>query len=380
MRPTHSQRLETWLGAGTIQHLQLAMKGWYGPPIALAGVPGEVFVTRDGDFHGRITEGEHCHFFERVVDWRKRISRGIRIATGPERRLQLNAGFASLSDLIAEASAGKRYEWYFQKVGPTGVANVSSSLWRIGNRPAVGSAPSGAAGGTAFTDASTGALAFANPTGGDTQHFVAAEAMASVAGNTLLLYDLIYGCAKTMNSVANESVTGVPTRYQSSTATAADYAGGNFMFIQVGGTALAATAHDWGVAGGANECLYRNQAGTDNTVMPVLTGNASAIVDRLDHPTNQWFCPLAAGDTGVMDLAQMRCSATVATGVIWFMIGHPIAFLPCPIVNLMCAVDGINTAFNMARIFDDACLALLEVIKPSSTATTYNVSVRSVAG
>jgi len=70
----------------------------------------------------------------------------------------------------------------------------------------------------------------------------------------------------------------------------------------------------------------------------------------------------------------------VATGTLYFVIGHPIAWMPCPIANLVCVVDGINTAFNLARIFDNACLSFLEVIKPSVTATTYNGSFTAVAG
>ncbi len=62
------------------------------------------------------------------------------------------------------------------------------------------------------------------------------------------------------------------------------------------------------------------------------------------------------------------------------MIGHPIAFCPCPIANVVCVTDGINTALNLARIFDDAALNLLEVMKPATGATTYNLGVFAVAG
>ena len=214
----------------------------------------------------------------------------------------------------------------------------------------------------------------------DTRHFISASVVASVLGNTLLMYDRIFDVAKTMNSTANESVTGVPTRYQSSTTTAADYAGGNFLFVEVGGTPLAATAHNWGVAGGSNECLYRNQAGTDNSILPVFTGVSGAIVGRLDHGVSSWFMPLATGDTGVMDLAQMRCSALVATGACNFVIGHPIAWMPCPVANMACTVDGLNTAFSLVRVFDGAALAFLEVSKPVTNATTYTGTARFVHG
>jgi peptidoglycan hydrolase-like protein with peptidoglycan-binding domain len=177
-----------------------------------------------------------------------------------------------------------------------------------------------------------------------------------------------------MNSGATESVTGVPTRYQSSTVTDANYAGGNFAFVEVGSVALAATAHNWTV------CQYRNQAGTDAQSFPSLTGNASAIVRRLDHPVGQWFMPLAGSDVGVMDLAQMQCSTTVATGEINFVIGHPLAFMPCPVANMVCITDGLNTAFNLVRIFDDAAMAFLEMPKPATGATTYSGTITAVHG
>jgi hypothetical protein len=284
------------------------------------------------------------------------------------------AGFSSLSDLISEATAnGKRREYTFQKAGATGVVNVANSLWGLGNLPPAGANASNAPGGDAPTDATTGAFPIDNVST-DTRHFVMAALTASVAANSLLLYDRIFQVNKTMASTSTESVTGVPSRYQSSTSTAADYAGGNFCFVEVGGTALAATAHNWTV------CQYRNQAGTDAQSFPSMTGNSGAIVRRLDHPAGSWFMPLNGSDVGVMDLAQMQCSASVATGVINFVIGHPLAFLPCPAANLVCLIDGINTAFNLVRIFDDAAMAFLEMPKPATTATTYSGSITAVHG
>lgn len=374
----HSDRLERWLGARAVASVSDAMRDWYGPPIALQGVPGSVRATKGGDFIGHVDAGHFGSAFDRFEDairraWRNGQRQRARWAA--RQLVTAGVGFSSLSDLISEATAaGKRRDIYWQKAGPTGVVAVTSSLWRRGNQPAAGEAGSAAPGGRALTGATTGAVFGLDDVSTDTRHFVSASVVASVAGNTLLMYDRIFDVAKTMNSAATESVTGVPTRYQSSTATADNYAGGNFCFVEVGGTALAATAHNWTV------CQYRNQAGTDSQSFPSMTGVSSAIVDRLDHPTSSWFMPLASGDTGVMDLAQMQCSATVATGAINFVIGHPLAWMPCPIANMACAVDGIATAFNLVRIFDGAALAFLEISKPTTTATTYNGTATFVHG
>lgn len=376
MASTHSAHLERWLGQSETQRLSDAMRGWYGPPIAVDGVPGAVYATGDGDFIGECRAGFEMSALDRGQDILRRLKRGFRVAADPLRnRGRVNAGFSSLSDLIAEATVGgKRQELAFNKAGTTGVVSVTNSLWRVGNHPVAGAAAGAAPGGTVPTDATTGAIFFNNPgTGGDTTHITTGFALASVAANTLLLYDRIFAVAKTMNSTATEAVTGVPTRYQSTTPGAVDSAEGNFLFIETG-TALPATAHNWTV------CQYTDQGGATAVTLPSVTGNASAIINRLDMPASQWFCPLATGDAGVKALTQMQCSAAVATGAIDFVIGHPIAWMSCPVANMVCVMDGINSAFNLARVFDDAALALLEVAKSAVTATTYTGSVTLVAG
>lgn len=388
----HAQKLERWLGPEQIDTIVTGMAGggphaaprWYGPDIAVARVPGNVRATRDGDFRGQLREGRFTslvdysvqHMLRATRRWlrRQRLDVNVDEAVMLGEPVRLHAGFTSLSDLIAEATAGKRREFQFLKNGATGVVAGTNSLWGLGARPAAGANASNAPGGDAPTDATTGAFPFTNPTGGDTQHFVAGFPVSSVAGNTLLLYDRIFQVNKTMASTSTEAVTGVPSRYQSTTGGAEDSAEGNFLFVEVGGTALAATAHNWTV------CQYTDQGGTTAVSLPSLTGNSGAIVRRLDHPTSQWFAPLATGDTGVKALTQMQCSASVATGVINFVIGHPIAWMPCPVINMVCVADGLNSAFNLVRIFDDAALAFLEVSKPSTTATNYTGSFTTVAG
>lgn len=366
---TNASRLERWLGREQVESLSRAMQSWYGPPVALSGVPGNVWACGGGEFRGIIRAGQFSSALDFSVE---RLKRAWKNAS----RRQLftyHTGFSSLSDLIAEATAGKARDFAFQKVGTTGVVNVTNSLLQVGNRPPLAANAPAAPGGQAPDDSVTGFFFFTNPTGGDTQHFVSGFPLASVAGNTLLLYDCLFRVNKTMASTATEAVTGVPTRYQNTVAGSEDSAEGNFLFVQVGLTALPATAHNWTV------CLYTDQSGTAST-LPSLTGNASAIIHRLDHPVGQWFAPLESGDRGIRTLTQMQASASVATGVINFVVGHPIAWMPCPLANIMCVSDGINTAFNLVRIFDDAALAFLEVTKPATTATIYSGQFRTVAG
>ena len=373
-RSVHSGRLERWLGAEKIANLSRHMtegggKGnnWYGPPINLIDVPGSVWICGDGDFVGDFDRG----FFDSASDSLARHVRNLWKAAGkplyiPDPEPALGVGFPSISDALARASSGfgQTLNGQVAKTGPTGVTGSSSSLWRVGAMPVAGAAGSAAPGGRAPTKATTGAMAFNNPESG-TLHLTGADFAATVVNNAVMLYDRIFDVAKTMNSTATEAVTGVPTRYQSSTPGNDDYAGGNFLFIEVGGTALAATAHNW------TTCLYRNQAGTDNQTLPSVTGVSGAIVDRFDMPTNTWFCPLASGDSGIMDLAQMQCSAAVATGAVNFVLGHSIGIMTFPVSVLQLPFDWLTNRRQAPRIFDDAALAMFELPKPSATATSY---------
>jgi len=361
MASTNSNRLERWLGAERVEHISRSMLGWYGPPIHLLDVPGSVRVCGDGDFIGPFERGMFFSAMDSLEACLKRAARG----SGKVQYGVLNAGFTSISDALSQASQG--FVQYpagaFNKVGPTGVVAVTSSLHKLGPQPIAGVAAAAAPGGTAYVDSDTGGMVFANPAAG-TLRLTGADVTCSVINNSLLLYDRIFGVAKTMNSTATEAVTGVPTRYQSTTTTAEDYIGGNFGFVEVGLTALAATAHNWTV------CTYLDQANAAST-LPSLTGNSGAITHRLDHPVQQWFAPLASGGSGIKAWTQMQCSALVATGLINFVIGHPIGFMSFPVINSMMPFDWLTNRDQAPRIFADAYLAFLEICKPLTTTTTY---------
>ncbi len=361
-RHVPSQRLERWLGTDRVEKLSRDFRDWYGPPVNLIDVPGSVWVTKGGDFVGPFDHGYFGSAADNFRDYLKRAWREL----GRHQPAMAAAGFASISDALLRASGGfeQLLNGGISKKGSTGVVGVASSLWRVGAQPAAGGAGSAAPGGRSPTKATTGAMAFNNPASGTT-HLTGADFSASVVNNALLVYDRIFDVAKTMNSAATEAVTGVPTRYQSTTASAADYIGGNFLMIEVGGTALASTAHNWTV------CTYTDQANAAST-LPSVTGNASAIVDRLDQPANTWFCPLESGDSGIKALTQMQCSAAVAAGAINFVIGHPLGVMLFPVINALLPFNWLTNRRLAPRIFNDACIALLELPKPATTSTVYN--------
>ena len=85
MRHTHSDRLERWLGTDKVAQLSAAMCNeqakWYGKPIAVHGVPGRVYATRDGDFVGSIDAGQEMSVIDRADDIMRRYQREQRART-----------------------------------------------------------------------------------------------------------------------------------------------------------------------------------------------------------------------------------------------------------------------------------------------------------
>lgn len=369
-RATHSAHLERWLGLEVTERISAGMRDWYGPPIAVAGVPGRVYAYPGGDFRGSIQTGRFANAYETFEHRLKRMWRR-RQQWADKQLVQCNAGFSGLADLIAEAGRGKLQQYPFNKA--TGATNNQrgASLWGLGTTPAAGSPGAAAPGGTANTSASTGAIPLVNAASGDTTHFVDGFVIATDQLGSLLLYDRLFSVAKTMNSTATEAVTGVPTRYQSQTATDPDYIAGNFLFPEVT-TAATGTAHNWTV------CTYTDQAGAAST-FPSFAGTTSPSNFTLDMDPFSWYAPLETGDVGVGALTQMQCSALVVVGAINFVIGHPIAWMPMPAIDLMCQSDGIYTAFNLARIFDNACLSFLDLFRNGGS-NSYTGMLTTVSG
>ena len=373
---THAAKLERWLGAEATAQLSENVRTWYGPPIPVAGVPGKVYACKGGDFRGRIDVGIEANAKTLISNTARKAKRYLQ-RVGKANDSTLGAGFASLSALINAGTVnGYKQDLPWQKTGPTVVVNGTSQLWQVGPSPAAGAAGAAAPGGTAQSSATTGAIPFANAPSTLYNCLVSAFTTASLQ-NSLLLYDRLFAVAKTMNSTATEAVSGVPTRYTGTTANTFGYSGGNFLFPVTGLTALANTAHNWTV------CQYTSNTGATAQSAPSVAGNPGAvatIIHRVDLPVGTWFMPLNGSDTGLTALTQMQCSALVATGLLDFVIGHPIAFIPVPLANVICNYDGINTAFNLARVFDNACLSHLVMPPPAVTATTFGGSISIVAG
>lgn len=384
---THSDKLERWLGKENVEHISSHFKDFYWP-VAVHGIPGNVYVMPGGDFTGEIQAGQYMDKNNTALEVLKKIQRRMeekrRLSNASgilldliraERREVLSIGaFASIDAVVAAFTGGKGQVLPFQKTGVASNAiGNSNDLWSRSGFPLAGGAASAAPAGVAPTSSTTGALPFKNLGAANSGHYLNWSLSASVINNSLLMYDRIFSVVKTMNSTTTEAVTGVPTRYTNTTPGNVQYAGGNFCFPSNPTTVLAATAHNWTV------CQYTDESGAPAQSFQSIAGVSACVVGGVDLAVGNWFIPLASGDVGMTALTQMQCSAAVATGTIDFVIGHPIAVLGCPIANLAVLDDGLYTSLNLTSVLDNACLSFLELTKPATTATTYSGIARFVS-
>ena len=383
---THSDRLERWLGADKVARLVESQRNFYWP-VQVLGVPGMVFAMPGGDFCGEIKAGQfgsaYDHFEVRYARARRAAQARQQARVNRPRFHGQHGAFASLSAIWAAASGGKKNTYRFQKTGvASNAVGNSNDLWTRGGFPGAGAAGAAAPGGTAWSSASTGAVpGYVNGSSTNSNHWFGGWATASVINNSLLVYDRLFSVAKTMNSTTTEAVTGVPTRYQSTTSTDVDYAGGNFVTIANPTTVLPATAHNVTQAASA-VWTYTNQAGTtakqlnnNGTAIQTLAGVSACVVGGIDLAVGNWFIPLAAGDSGIKALTQMQLSAAVATGTLEAVMGHPIGYLPCAIANIVCPVPALENDTALEEALDNACIAFIELPKPATTATNYSGQV-----
>ncbi len=252
-------------------------------------------------------------------------------------------GFASLSDLISEATTGgKRQMLYYQKASFTTVAGAAFSLWQAAGIPGAGDPSPAAPTGAACVAATNGALPFTDPASGDTLHLVSAAGFSTVAAGALLFYDRLYGVAPSTSVETVQPITGTPIRYTNGR--------GVLIFAEVH-TALGATAHNITVN-------YINESGVSGRSTTVA-GIASAAARRLDHSVGYLFMPLQAGDAGVRAITSMQFSAAPGGGAMNLCQGYPYCWLPLGVANVLYGVDLINTQFNLVQVQNGACISAL---------------------
>ena len=282
-------------------------------------------------------------------------------------------GFASLSDLIAEATAnGKRQQLRYAKTSTVTVvaAGDNQSLWNVGANPAAGANASAAAAGTSYDNTTAGGLKQTDPSGSDTLHLTTWVGQSTVSGN-LLLYDRIRAWSVS-EATASNAITGTQTRYNGAAGTLT-YPGGSFVTSRVT-TVRAANTN-------TVQMTYKDQ---DNNTAEANTATAMVSAAAVGRPCTgggqgAWALALNSADTGVYEVTNITYSAT-STGVSEFEHGYPLAILPMPVANVGFVLDGINSAFNLVQVQTDACLALFEFSKTGTAVQTYSGIITLVSG
>ena len=337
----NESRMERWFGKQMFGQLQEASAGLFCPTPIMYTPDGDAVYATESGFMGSMRGG----------------------------------AFTSLSDLIAEASAGKRQDFMWQKVGTaTNAAGAGIDLWRVGNLPATAAAAATLAGGTHNDNTTTGGLQQTDPAGGDTLHLTTMIGQASVVPNLLMMYDRLWNGLIALSSLAAQTctLTGYPnsTGRYSTAATSV----GNFAFVSnPGGATFTAVGHTWTMN-------YTDNAGSASENAAAWTGVSGLLVNGIDH-ASQWYIPLNAGDTGIQDINSITCSVnTLAAGSPTMVLAHPLALMPQLVANAAVVMDGINSAFNLVELKTDAAVAFLEMPKPATTATTYIGQVTVVSG
>lgn len=354
MRSTHSQKLERWLGREGVEEISRLWRGYHGPdPIPVANVPGRVYATNDGDFVGAIKGG----YFASLADyWSQKVNRVARRAVN---RSVLHAGFSSVSDMVSEITTGGKLQVRpIAKAGVTGVSAVANSLWDVGNQPSAGGT-SAAPAGSSPDNTTAGGLQQSNAAGGDSLYFMGANIFGDTGNRTLLLYDRFFQVNHDM-TVDPRTVTGVPTRYQSTAAK------GAFITHLVTTVLPAATP--------TYEITYVDQDGNAAEAAAVQTIVSGSIARRFPYAATVgagWYYPLNAGDIGVRSVTNLNLSAAMASGATDVVLGKPIATIPIVAAGVAVPVDATLSPWMMVNIVDNACLALLEMTRNSTTATNY---------
>ena len=367
LRTTHAQRLERWLGPEQVEIISHAMRGWYGAPIPVGNVPGMVYAVGGGEFVGAIRGGGFASFADFAEGRLRRILReSARRNFGT-----LHAGFSSLSDLLTEATTGgKMQEHTFNKVGTASAAAPEPmSLWNVGAKPVAGGVGGTRGTGRACLRTTTGAIGQDNPLSGDQLHVVSGDACATVP-NTLLIYDRLWDMTWNHATGTTQAIDSAnrPGRYQTSALAPSNFLSGEVT------TALSATAHNLTMT-------YVDDAGNTAEAAAAYAAPVSAAANRIPLVSPNWFLPLNSGDRGLRYLTQVDQSTVAAvTGVSNIFIGHPLAFMPCPVANLLFPFDWVYRKFGPKRVYSDACLSFLEMPKTATTAATYNGMLNMVSG
>lgn len=284
-------------------------------------------------------------------------------------------GFTSQDDLLSEITAGKIDTVVYQK---TTVAAGLAGHWQhfLGG---AGSIPAATFGGTEATFTATdntwteGAIPIGDQTDPTTKHILSmGVSLVAAAGAPwfILPIDLVgYAKLTTTNVTTTGTKTITMTPISNTSANVDRYANGEGLRLFVASYA----------AMGANaptmQITYTNSAGTTGrTTISGCVSTASATsgtVLNSGNAVNKYgpFLPLAAGDTGVQDIASLAWGGTAhASGSVFIGLCKPLCqAIPVPATGLFNMVDFVNTLPSLPRLRNGANITFLAFATGATT-------------
>lgn len=259
----------------------------------------------------------------------------------------------SVDNLIASLASSKETQYVWQKT--FGSVTMASTRWYdlsgYAGSPAA-NAWSGSALACQNVNDTTG---FGVPHGGNVspsvKHLLTQSVLTSntsAVPGFLMIQDMqCYWPGINMNSNALQNLTGTPSLR---------YANGEGCRLY-----LAVTATTGGSAHNLS-ASYTDQSGnTGNSFPATVSCTASAVVSHITHSGSSFgpYLPLAAGDTGVQNVASVQLSAASGAGTAALVLARPLAYLPVTTANVACAIDYLNLLPSLPVVKDGACLTFM---------------------
>lgn len=245
-------------------------------------------------------------------------------------------------------------------------------------------------GGAVMTAASNGSW-IPNPAGSNKKYIIGVDlSVTSISGFTLaMLYDALWGgeYSLTTNTTLNPSTDVAVTRWASTTAGNAEYAGGNMMQMRLSATlthsaACTITTTYTDMAGGTGATTISIVPATGPLINRIICNTTHNSATVLTHSP---FMPMTNGDkSGVHKLEQVVISGgTVTNGTISHKIVRPLILMPFIAASSYIEQDATLNIGNMIELHNASqvcgCYGW-NLYSAGTTAAAMSAFLRTVEG
>jgi hypothetical protein len=282
----------------------------------------------------------------------------------------------SQDNLIAALSAGKstRYDWNKITGAISYQAGRAYDFSQLSGLPAANTYAGTALAWTAATETSGFGISHGGNVSTDIKHLLNMAAWTTSSTGipgTLTLVDMQgYWPGISMNVATAQTLTGTPTyRYTN---------GAGLRLFLAATAASGANPHNFSIS-------YTNQTGTSGRALPVTVAcTVTSVIPHIVHSgtaANNYgpFLPLAAGDTGIQNVASVTLSAASGQGTCALVLARPLAQITLSVNGLMTEKDLLNQIPSLPKIIDGACLTWIYLAGAATgTSSTFAGSTEFV--